>query len=653
MKRKIIFFIIGLFALNLYIPVFATDGEEETETNEPYYGMSIMSDEQTHAFNETLPRIVSVKPNSIAMERINNVQMYSNEDKISEEDIYPIGEEIECIYPNETSGSAGSSVGFELPTNVDITKSLTFPSIGNQGSVNSCVAWSLGYYQLTNNTCLVRGINARNTNGSNISQNVINPMWIYPLINGGRDNGAWYVEGCAAIMSYGAPTYSEYSGTSKTAWSTSSSVWNAAMNNKPMQISYSYMNIDKPVTSTDSEVIKLKQILSNGYVVTIPVDYATFEWTKRTSNNEYACRYARELRYNETSLGHALTVVGYDDNMWIDINGNNNRDEGEYGAFKIANSWGRNGKYCSNGCFWIAYDAIGVESGVTNLSSISKVPAFSMYYLLQPKQNYEPLYVANVQMTAKDRNQISISIGISGVDETSPAKILTVSNDYYIAFNEANKTFLGHYDGWTISKRTFSGSTSLSENTITIPFDITPVIKMLYSNSGMTYGQPIKIYVTVGDNMNDSNYTYLKTVSVTETATNTITTCTDRSSLRANNSTVTKSLSITPNMFIGSYKEQEITLNFNSNVLPQSVTSQNLYATDYNGNLLNFITNVNENRIVLQPDNDMNTFVYDSVYNLTIENNILSQGGNSLSNTLKIPIYILDKYYSWRNYDVY
>ena len=35
-----------------------------------------------------------------------------------------------------------------------------------------------------------------------------------------------------------------------------------------------------------------------------------------------------------------MTIVGYDDDAWLDVNGNGQRDIGEVGAFKIANSWG-------------------------------------------------------------------------------------------------------------------------------------------------------------------------------------------------------------------------------------------------------------------------------------------------------------------------
>ena len=57
-----------------------------------------------------------------------------------------------------------------------------------------------------------------------------------------------------------------------------------------------------------------------------------------------------------------MTLVGYNDNIWIDINKNYKVDDGEMGAFKIANSWGT--EYGNDGFAWVAYDALNYISCV-------------------------------------------------------------------------------------------------------------------------------------------------------------------------------------------------------------------------------------------------------------------------------------------------
>ena len=56
-------------------------------------------------------------------------------------------------------------------------------------------------------------------------------------------------------------------------------------------------------------------------------------------------------RCTQNSMGsHAVTIVGYDDNKYCDVNGNGIIEECEKGAFNVANSWGT------------TYDAYGIQS---------------------------------------------------------------------------------------------------------------------------------------------------------------------------------------------------------------------------------------------------------------------------------------------------
>ena len=44
-----------------------------------------------------------------------------------------------------------------------------------------------------------------------------------------------------------------------------------------------------------------------------------------------------------------MTLVGYNDNIWVDINHDGKIQTGEKGAFKIANSWGADYEGGNNG----------------------------------------------------------------------------------------------------------------------------------------------------------------------------------------------------------------------------------------------------------------------------------------------------------------
>lgn len=94
-----------------------------------------------------------------------------------------------------------------------------------------------------------------------------------------------------------------------------------------------------------------------------------------------------------------MTIVGYNDDIWIDINNNGIVDNGEKVALKIANSLGKG--YRNDGFIWLAYDAINKKSSVPNfINSNSRNGAFlfneAEYIPVTPKD--EPSILAQFTM---------------------------------------------------------------------------------------------------------------------------------------------------------------------------------------------------------------------------------------------------------------
>ena len=98
-------------------------------------------------------------------------------------------------------------------------------------------------------------------------------------------------------------------------------------------------------THQDTGIDQVKQMLVNGYILNIPTyiyswQYQTIGDDPSTTEDDAFAGKKCVSWVNGRSGYHAMTVVGYNDNIWVDINGNGAVDSGEKGAFRIANSGG-------------------------------------------------------------------------------------------------------------------------------------------------------------------------------------------------------------------------------------------------------------------------------------------------------------------------
>ena len=124
---------------------------------------------------------------------------------------------------------------------------------------------------------------------------------------------------------------------------------------------------------------------------------------------------------NGTSGYHAMTVVGYNDDIWTDINGNGTVDSGEKGAFRIANSWGTGWK--EGGFSWMAYDALKANSSVNGAPSAGRIDGWSpaRAHWVTARANYSPQLVAEFTLEHAKRNQLRVTLGMSETNQTQPS----------------------------------------------------------------------------------------------------------------------------------------------------------------------------------------------------------------------------------------
>ncbi len=226
----------------------------------------------------------------------------------------------EQFEPTEEQGFAQSV----LPSKISY-RSYT-PMVDNQGENLTCVGWAVSYAQLSTQQNLQMGI----TDDIQKLFRAMDPYFVYSLIKG--YNNKWCQEGSSiedameVLKAYGTkPYFSD-------PWLKCNSTITQFAEN---QASYYTISGWKAVPN-EGLVKNVKTALNNKLIVSVGVELTeSFENGTAVSFGMWA------PKYGETLIGgHAMCVVGYDDNKYG-------------GSFEVMNSWGD--KYGDNGFVWIKY----------------------------------------------------------------------------------------------------------------------------------------------------------------------------------------------------------------------------------------------------------------------------------------------------------
>ena len=318
---------------------------------------------------------------------------------------------------------------FILPQSVDNSTSPYFPEIGNQGSMGSCTSWAHVYYSFTYAINKSRGIKTT-------PENTYSPQWSYNLTSNGEGEGStsadieWFLEKQGAVPLSMVP-YKE----DPVTWCSDLDVWRESINNR-LADTIKYKGFGErgaQITSpSDPKLTEVKTALAKGEILTFSTEIYSWVTTKLKSHKDAPGNESfvgeEAVKYLDGGEGsHAMTIVGYNDNIWVDINENNKVDSGEMGAFKIANSWGEG--YANKGFCWVAYDAINKVSSVQGGFAGNRGRIFEgfKWITVKPYSEGAKIYVRFTLNTA-DRVQMNVDFAseCNGIDESN--KILRHSS---------------------------------------------------------------------------------------------------------------------------------------------------------------------------------------------------------------------------------
>jgi hypothetical protein len=306
--------------------------------------------------------------------------------------------------------AGGESGGALLAVNNSTLK--YFPPIRDQGSVNSCVAWCEIYYNMTHETALMydRDVKAIGDDA------IFSPLFTYNFLNGGINDGTYFGDHYTIAKMHGAVRWTEMTPTSSFArnWDTSSAHYRRAIDSRID--GYGYISS----LNTSNGLALLKTHLANGRIASYRTEIN--DWGYKTVSNDPNTtgddsQVGKQIAYTfgtTANSGHGMTVVGYNDEIWCDINGNSVIDANEKGALLVANSDGttwKNGGYC-----WVAYNVLQTRD------------IFSSYRVyiasIKPVQ-YAPSVVARITLNHNNRSQVYATVGIGRTSRTTPETSLT------------------------------------------------------------------------------------------------------------------------------------------------------------------------------------------------------------------------------------
>lgn len=486
---------LGFFAL---LSVYSLSAFTKNHEFKP--GLLFSPDEHKKMHKQGMRKIKKVHMNKFGLKRINAERAKDGLPPLSIMEAKTIGSETE-VDQNETvedimGATSTSEVSFgatALPSALDNSLLPSFPQIRNQGSLGSCVAWATGYYQQTHNNGLAMGW--VNNNADNTTK--CSPKFIYNQINSGVDNGSYFSAAYSILQSHGCVPFANLPyDTNYLAWDLNSTDWQMAINTRSNPVQYIY-NVD-----TDLGLSQMKEILNNGYVLVMGTYinswvYSTIKANPNAVSNPLVGQ--KVMTYmNGQNGGHAMAIVGYDDNAWTDINANNYVDDGELGVLKMANSFGTS--WGNAGFMFITYDSLKSVSAVAGGPSAGRVAAFqSKMAYHQPVKaasgvQYKPKFLARVTLNHTARNQMGIKFGWSQTSTTTPTNTITPSG-----LNNKGGAYA------------FDGSTVAVNGTFTFDISELPI-----SNTTSN-----RIYVTLSDNTSGSTASISK-FEVIDVATNNV-----------------------------------------------------------------------------------------------------------------------------------
>lgn len=420
-------------------------------------------------------------------------------------------------YYKEIGSVEANSKDTSYPSAVDLSQSEYVPNIAMQIG-GSCTLYAGIYYLGTYAINKARGISSKTAG------NTLSPLFVYNRTRGSESTGTGTALSDAAkfLLNNGAPYQSVAPSTTsvsnyKYTWYPTEKIWEAAANNRVDSVNFiqTVPRYGTPITSPDdSDLDLMKAMINNGQMILYATHFRTFNYTKTeptsvshpnediVSRCDYYYSNADGSRYLG---GHAMVIVGYDDNIWVDINHDGVKQTAEVGAIKVVNSHGTG--YKENGYVWVAYDALNKVSAVltsadeTRINAAidagtivdGKVSSKDRCAFLPGNYGSEVVYTCTSQKSTSDTflvasvktaDRVDLVLKINAKNK-STGKTYSYDTDYNLRYRATDT------DSWP-TNFALDGSTKETEGTIA--FDLNRVISNITLDTLDDYEWSVSMY---------------------------------------------------------------------------------------------------------------------------------------------------------------
>lgn len=384
----------------------------------------------------------------------------------------------------------------QRPDHVNNAATMYFPPIISQEG-GSCGSASRIAYMFTHELNSYRHTNA------SLPENMYPThfVWLLTYGNSGKDQFVQYV-GVPSVKTYGGRGNSALFGykewdSQDYGWMTGYEKWHEAMFNRMLPPRNMPMGV-----GTEEGRNMLKNWLWNhngdtdfacGGIAGIGVAAAvTQAGIPRTDANVAAGAVGQSyVRWWGDQVNHALTIVGYDDRIEFDLDGNGKageKEKDEVGAWIIANSWGG---WANNGLIYCPY-AYGFPAHSIEKVGGKEVRKQSggwwqpeLYYV---RKNYRPLRTIKVKMDYSHRSEMLLTVGVAtDPNATHPEK--TIDLHHFRWAGDGHNGDLNPAPAVPMLGRWADGK--LHEEPMEFGYDLTDLCE------GLDHSKPLKFFFNV------------------------------------------------------------------------------------------------------------------------------------------------------------